>query len=316
MKIKILDKAVIGNDLPFEKLSRFGEVVCYDSSLSLEIEDRVRDADVLIINKVKITEQVIKSAHSLKLICVFATGYDNVDIDAARRASVAVCNVPAYSTESVALFTLSTVLNLATHMKEYERYTSSGEYTESGRANCLYPVYHELKGKKWGVVGYGNIGKRVAEIATAFGVELLVNKRTPIAGVRCVDINTLCCESDIITLHLPLNSESKGIIGEEQISHMKNSVILVNEARGAVIDEAAVAKAVKSGRIGAFGSDVYSDEPFGESHPFYEIKDLDNVCLTPHAAWAAYESRLRCLNVICDNIEAFIAQKTLNRVDK
>ena len=167
-----------------------------------------------------------------------------------------------------------------------------------------------------GIVGAGNIGGRVAKIAEAFGARVIVNKRTPDERFACVDIDTLVRESDIITLHCPLNEESRHLINERRLSLMKKSAILVNEARGAVVDEAAVAKAVLEGRIAAFGADVYDGEPFSENHPYSAIRALPNVILTPHAAWGAYEARSRCLSVICENIESFLKGENKNRVDK
>ncbi len=315
MKICVLDRASMGKDTPFDAIYKFGEVKIYDSTSSDEIFDRIKDFDVIITNKVKITADAISSSKSLKLICVFATGYDNIDIAAAKKHSVAVCNVPGYSTDSVTLFTLATALSLYSHLGEYNEYVKSGLYSESGIANRLIPVFHELSGKTWGIVGYGNIGKSVAKVAAAFGMNVLVNKRTPINGCRCVDIDTLCRESDIISLHCPLNDETKNLINEERISLMKKDAILVNEARGAVVNESAVSSAIKEGKIGGFGCDVYSTEPFTEEHPYYEIKDFPNVLLTPHAAWAAYEARVRCVTTIAANIEGYLSGNRLNVVN-
>jgi len=315
MKIKILDKSAFGEDTPIERLNDFGEVEVYSSTSENELVERCKDAEVLILNKVKIGKEVFETAEKLKLVCLFATGYDNVDIAEARKHNVAVCNVPGYSTDSVALFTVTTVLSLLTHIKEYNRYVTEGAYTNSGVPNKLTPVYHEISGLTWGIIGCGNIGKRVARVAEALGAKVLVNKRTPDESFNCVDIDTLCKESDIITIHCPLNEGTRGIINASRIELMKKNVIIVNEARGAVIDEYAIAEAIIAGKISAFGSDVYSVEPFGKDHPFYKIKNYDNVLLTPHAAWGAYEARVRCLNIICDNIASFIEGKTLNRVD-
>ena len=315
MKIKILDSASLGEDTPLEILERFGDLEIYSATDEATIYDRCADADVIVINKVKITEKVIKSTKALKLVCVFATGFDNVDINAARECGVAVCNVPGYSTDSVALYTAATVLSFCTHLIEYRDFVVKGEYSVSGAPNRLIPVYHELRGKTWGIVGYGNIGKAVARIADAFGARVIVCKREPTRERECVDIDTLCRESDIITLHCPLNDGTMQLINEKRISLMKNNVILVNEARGAVLDEAAVADAVKKGKIAAFGCDVYSKEPFDAVHPYNEIKQLQNVILTPHAAWGAYEARVRCINTIAQNIDSFNSGKFLNRVD-
>ncbi len=315
MKIKVLDREAMGLDLAFDALCLLGDLVVYDNTPPEKLREHISDAEVLVLNKVRITGAVMDYAPDLKLICVFATGYDNIDIPAAEARGIAVCNVPAYSTDSVTLFTVATVLSLYAHIGEYRRYVASGAYSAGNSANCLTPVYHELRGKVWGIVGFGNIGKSVARVAEAFGAEVVVTKRNPIDGYRCVDIDTLCSISDIITVHCPLNNETRGMINEERISKMKPDVLLVNEARGAVLDEKAVVDAVLSGKIGAFGCDVYSVEPFDKKHPYNLIANLDNVCLTPHSAWGAYEARMRCLGVICDNISSFKDGEMLNRVD-
>lgn len=315
MKICILDKSSMGEDTPFDDIYKFGDVEIFDSTSASETLKRVADADVIITNKVKITADVINASNSLKLICVFATGYDNIDISAARARGIAVCNVPGYSTDSVALLTVATALSLYSHLGEYNEYVRSGEYSASGVANRLIPVFHELKGKTWGIVGYGNIGKAVGKVADAFGMRVIVNKRSPINDALCVDIDTLCKESDIISLHCPLNDGTRNLINEEKLNLMKSSAILVNEARGAVVDEKAVAKAIKNGRIGGFGCDVYSAEPFSKEHPYSEIMNFKNVILTPHAAWGAYEARVRCVKTIANNISGFLSKKSINRVD-
>ena len=316
MKIVILDRASLGDDTPISCLSEFGEVVFYDHSTQDEAIARSSDAEVIIINKVRITRTLMEAAKGLKLVCVFATGYDNIDIAAARELGIAVCNVPGYSTDSVTLFTVSTVLALCSHIIEYNAFVKSGEYTASGMPNRLTPVCHDLSGKTWGIVGYGNIGRSVGRVAEALGAEVIVYKRNPVSDAVCCDIDTLCRKSDIITLHCPLNDESRGLIDARRLSMMKSSVILVNEARGAVLDEEAVTNAIEQGRISAFGCDVYSVEPFGAEHPYNRIMHFPNVILTPHAAWGSFEARERCINIIANNIRAFKNGKMLNRVDK
>ncbi len=316
MKIVLLDRASIGFDTPLSVLDKFGDVLSYDSSTPSEAIERSVDAEVIIINKVKVTRQLIEFAKKLKLICIFATGYDNIDLCAARERGVAVCNVPGYSTDSVTLFTVTTVLALCSRIMEYNSYVRSGEYSSSGSPNKLTPVYHDISGKTWGIIGYGNIGRAVGRVAEALGARVIVNKRTPCEDATCVDIDTLCRECDIITIHCPLNDQSRSLIDESRLALMKPGVILVNEARGAVLDEAAVAKAVKDGTIGGFGCDVYAEEPFPNEHAYTDIMNLPNVLLTPHAAWGSYEARERCINIIAENIESFIDGKTLNRVDK
>ena len=316
MKITVLDRASMGDDTSFLPIETLGEVEIYDTTSQEMLISRIEDTDVIITNKVKIGEEAISASKKLKLICVFATGYDNIDVAAARELGIAVCNVPGYSTDSVTLFTVSTVLALCSHIIEYNAFVKSGEYTASGMPNRLTPVCHDLSGKTWGIVGYGNIGRSVGRVAEALGAEVIVYKRNPVSDAVCCDIDTLCRKSDIITLHCPLNDESRGLIDGRRLSMMKPSVILVNEARGAVLDEEAVANAIEQGRISAFGCDVYSVEPFGAEHPYNRIMHLPNVILTPHAAWGSFEARERCINIIADNIRAFKNGKMLNRVDK
>jgi glycerate dehydrogenase len=315
MKIAILDKIALGEDTPLEILNDFGEVTVFSTTSPEERISHIGDSEIIVLNKVKITEDVMASCKSLKLICVFATGYDNIDISAAKKHGIAVCNVPGYSTDSVVLFTLATVLSLVTHLSEYSEYVKCGAYSASPSANKITPVFHELRGKTWGIVGFGNIGKAVAKVAEAMGAHVIVNKRTEIKEYKCVDIDTLCKSSDIITVHCPLNDQTRGIINKERLSLMKKSAVLVNEARGAVLNEADVASAVLEKQIAAFGCDVYSTEPFDTAHPYNKIKNLDNVILTPHAAWGAYEARERCIRIISQNISSFITGGNLNRVD-
>ena len=291
MKIVILDRASIGEDTPLHYLEELGEVVYYDKSNPEEAIARSQDADVIIINKIKVTAALMRQSKNLKLVCVFATGFDNIDIATAKELGIGVCNVPAYSTNSVTLFTVSTVLALSSHLMEYNQFIRSGAYSSSNVPNKLTPVYHDLSGKIWGIIGYGNIGKSVGRVAEALGAKVIVYKRTPDPEATNVDIDTLCRDSDIITIHCPLNDESRDLIKEYRLNIMKPGVILVNEARGAVLDEAATAKAVEDGRIAGFGCDVYSVEPFPTDHPYYRIKDYKNVILTPHSAWGSYEAR-------------------------
>ena len=315
MRISVLDKCSLGNDLPFEMLRKYGEINIFDSTDSSQLTERIKESDVIIINKIKITESILSDKGRLSLICVFATGYDNIDLDAARKHGVAVCNVPSYSTDSVVLFTLSTVLALSSRLFEYASFVKSGEYSKSAAPNKITPVFNEIRGKLWGIIGYGNIGRAVADIAKSLGARIMVCKRTPTPDIQNVDVDTICKECDIITVHCPLNDTTHHLINERRLAFMKKNVILVNEARGAVLDEQAVANAVLNGQISGFGCDVYSTEPFDCAHPYNKILNFNNVILTPHAAWAAYESRMRCLNIISDNISTFITGGRLNRVD-
>ena len=314
MKISVLDKSTLGEDLDISPLYAYGETVIYDKTSPEEVASHIGDADAVFVNKVKLNRTNLLNATNLKIICEAATGYDNIDLDYCKEAGIAVCNVPAYSANSVSQVTVAMVMSLATHIPEYNRCVSSGDYTKSGIPNKLTPVFHELCGKKWGIIGYGNIGKKVGDVARALGCEIMVYKRTPEDGVNCVDIDTLLRESDIISVHLPHTPETDKIIDERRISLMKKDTIFVNVARGKVCDEEALCRAVLENKIGAIGVDVYSTEPFGEDSPYNLIMDRDNVCLTPHMAWGAYEARLRCFNIMLENLSSFIKGEEKNRI--
>lgn len=314
MKIVVLDAITLGEDLDISKALQYGEMTVYDNTNPDDVAYRINEADVIFVNKVRLNEENLKDAKNLKLICEAATGYDNIDTAYCKRANIAVCNVPGYSVHSVAQVTVSMVLYLANHLPKYTGYTKSGEYSSGKGANILKPVFSELYGKTWGIVGYGAIGKKVAEVARAFGCNILAYKRTPVDDVKCCDIDYLMENSDIISVHIPLSDATRGLISQEKIAKMKKSAILVNTARGLVTDEKALCTAVKEGKIAGFGTDVYSLEPFPIDSPFYEIKDLDNVCLTPHMAWGAKEARERCFNEMLINMQAFFNGEERNRV--
>lgn len=315
MKITVLDSATLGRDLDLGPLSQLGETEIYKTTLPDEVACRIEESDVVIINKVKLGSHNLRGAKNLKLICIAATGYDNVDIAYCRENGIAVCNVKGYSTNSVSQLTVLMALNLITKLPEYTRSVEDLSYTKSGLQNRLEPVYHEIAGKTWGIVGFGDIGKKVAQVAQALGCRVLVCRRNPHPGDGSTDIDTLCRQSDIISLHTPLNDSTRNLIDKTRINTMKKDVIIINVARGAVTDEAAVAHALKEGKIGGFGCDVYSVEPFPTDHPFCSVMHMDNVCLTPHMAWGAYESRSRCLGEIIENIKTFFAGGIRNRLD-
>ena len=315
MKIVFLDAASIGDDLTYESFSEIGEVVVYPTTNEEEFASHANDADVVVINKIKLNATNLPKAPKLKLICLAATGFDNVDLDYCRKAGIGVCNVVGYSTQSVAQLTLSMALSLYTNLTQYTDFVRSGEYTKNGLANRLTPVYHEIAGRTWGIVGYGNIGKQVARVAEAMGCRVLVYKRTPVDDAECVDFDTICQKSDILSLHVPLNEQTRNLLDAEHIAMLKKDAVVINVARGAVTDEGALADAILAERIGGLGVDVYSKEPFDADHPFNKIKHLPNVLLTPHMAWGGYETRVRLLQEIKENIISFYAGKNRCRVD-
>ncbi|MBP1555102.1 MAG: hydroxyacid dehydrogenase [Oscillospiraceae bacterium] len=315
MKIAVLDSSTLGDDLDLSPLMDDGnEVKVYYNTSNEQIPEHLQGCEVAVINKVKLRGETLCRCGSLRLICVAATGYDNVDIEYCRKNGIAVCNVVGYSTDSVAQLTAAMVLYLADHLPEYTEAVRSGDYTEGGVANMLVPVVHELAGKTWGIAGYGNIGRKVGTIAKALGCRVIVYKREPVEDADCVTIEELCSRSDILTVHLPLNDGTRGLFSAEMIALLKKDCIFVNVARGAVTDEEALAEALEEGRIAGLGVDVYSQEPFPQTHPFYRIKGRDNVCLTPHMAWGSYEARKRCLADIVESIRSFRDGGTRSRV--
>lgn len=315
MKIVVLDAATLGPEIDLSPLYAAGEVTVYDLTSEAELPERIADAEVTVSNKLKLNRSNLGCAKNLKLICVAATGYDCIDTEYCRERGIGVCNVPAYSTDSVAQLTLTMALSLTAHLKEYRGFVDSGSYSRSGVANRLSPVWHELSGMTWGVVGGGNIARRVAALAEAFGCRVLMYRRKPEPEYEAADLDTLCEKADIISVHVPLTDETRGMIGPDQIARMKKTTVFINVARGAVCDEEALAAAVEEGRIGALGVDVFSVEPFPEGHPFTRILGRDNVCLTPHMAWGAAEARNRCIRVVAENIRDFGSGENTNRVE-
>ncbi len=316
MNITLLDLDAIGNDLDLSPITALGPCQMYGSTGAEELPERLRDTEIVILNKIKMTRQVLEQAPRLRLICVAATGFDNIDLAFCRQRGIAVTNVPGYSTDSVAMVTVATVLALMTHLGEFQNYVTGGAYSRSGQPNLLVPAFSDLRGKTWGIVGYGSIGKQVAQVARAFGCRVIYSRSQPTEDPDCRSIDALCAESDVITLHCPLNDGTRGLIDGRRLALMKKNAVLVNVARGAVCDEAAVAQAVLNGQLGAFGCDVYAAEPFGQDHPYNALLGRPNVCLTPHVAWASFEARTKVIGEMADNIKAFLQGSHRNRVER
>lgn len=315
MKAVFLDAQTMGDDLDWTSLHACSDLSVYALTSPAQLKGRIAEAEIILVNKVPLRGEALQAAAKLRLICVAATGYDNIDLVYCRTHGIAVCNVLGYSTDSVAQLTAAMALSLYMRLPEFSQYVASGAYTASGIPNKVMPPFRELRGKTWGILGGGNIGRQVATVASAFGCRVIVCRRTKDPLYPTVDVDTLCASSDILTVHVPLNEGTRGILSRERIASMKPGAVLVNTARGAVADEAALAKAVQSGKLGGLGCDVYSREPFSEEHPFYAIRNHPNVCLTPHMAWGAYEARQRCLEEIAENIRTFVSGGRRCRVD-
>lgn len=314
MKIVILDKDTLGADADLTPLRNAGECTEYGTTPAELVAERVGDAEVVITNKMKLNESTLGPCKNVKLICVAATGYDNIDTEFCKERGIALYNVPGYSTDSVAQVTLAMALELVTHLSRYRDFVHSGKYSVSGVANKLTPVYHEISSMTWGVIGGGAIGMKVAQIAKAMGAKVLVCRRKQEGDFPLADIDTICEQADIISVHLPLSDTTRGILSQERIAKMKKTAVVINTARGAVADEQALADAIKEERIGGLGVDVYSKEPFPAEHPYTEILGYDNVCLTPHMGWGSYEARNRCVERMAENIENFFKGENRNRI--
>jgi glycerate dehydrogenase len=318
-KIVLLDAATYG-DVSLQIFSDRWDCTIHQVTTPAEVDHRLKGQSVAVTNKVVIDRTVLSSppAQQLKLIAVAATGTDIIDREAAKEIGVTVCNVPGYATQSVAQFTLALILELATRAGRYGEVVRSGAWQQSPVFTLLDFPSIELKGKKLGIIGYGNIGRAVAEMARGFGLEVLIAARPestePIRTGR-VSLTELFRQADIITLHCPLTAQTKNLINAETLSLMKPTALLVNTARGALIDETALIQALRQKRLAAAALDVISREPPPAGHPIIQAaKELDNLLVTPHTAWGAREARERLLNEVANNISAFFEGRPRNIV--
>ena len=314
MKITILDgHALNPGDLSWDCFKQFGTVSYYDRTEdeALTVE-RIGHSDIILLNKVPITENVLSKCPNLKLICVLATGYNVVDCKAAAARGIPVCNVPGYSTDAVAQFTFALLLELCHQVGLHSNSVHNGEWSTCPDFCYWKTPQMELAGKTMGIIGYGAIGQAVANIARAFGMNVLAYSRTHYPNHSYVDLDVLLSKSDIISLHCPLFPENTGMINAQTIAKMKDGAILLNTARGALIDEAAVADALRSGKLRGMAADVVCSEPIPENSP---LLAAPNCILTPHMAWAPIESRQRILDETVQSIRAFLNGKPQNVVN-
>ena len=304
LKIVFLDAATMG-DVSFEPISRLGELVCYDSSTPDEALERVKDCDVLIINKVLVTPSLIDAAENLKLICESATGVNNIDLDYATAKGIPVKNAVGYSTDSVVQATFMHILSLVGKAPYYDNCVKSGKYSQLGMFTDVSVNWWELRGKKMGIVGLGNIGKRVAKIADAFGMQVSYYSTSGTSHSQdypSVPLEQLLRESDIVSVHAPLNEKTVGLIGKDQLQMMKPSAYLINMGRGGIVVEQDLADAVDAGVISGAGLDVFAKEPLPSDNCFLTMSHLERMSLAPHVAWASNEARERLVGMIAENI--------------
>ena len=309
MKIVFLDRKTIGEDIDLSAFNEFGEVVIYDYSTVEEAAERTVDADIIILNKVPVNEQTIKNAKNLKLVCVTATGTNNLDKEYLAKRGIAWRNVAGYSTEAVAQHTFSLVFYLMEHLSYYDNYVKSEKYVNDKMFTHFEMHFNEIAGKTWGIIGLGAIGQRVAEIATCFGANVIyysTSGKNHSDIYTEVDFDTLLSTSDIVSIHAPLDENTLHLMDATAFTKMKNTAILINVGRGPIIVEKDLADALNSNKIAAAGIDVLDVEPMADTNPLKDIKDSNKLIITPHIAWAAVEARERLMQIIYSQIKEYL----------
>lgn len=319
MKIVILERNSVGLDIDAERFRELGEVDVYPNTVTAEeVAGRVKDADIAISNKAPMGEESLKDAKNLKLICEFATGYDNVDIEYCKNRGILVSNVRNYSTAMVAQHSFAMALFLIGNLHYYDDYVKSGAYGSQSRFSHFDEPFWELEGKTWGIVGMGNIGRKVAKIAESFGCKVIfysASGNSTCTEYERVDFDRLLKESDVLSLHCPLSDRTRNLIDLAVLKKMKKSAVLINVARGPVVNSADLYTALTEGEIAGAGLDVLEQEPIAADNPLGNFKDSGRLIITPHMAWASVEARERCVDGVYQNIKNFLAGTPSNVVN-
>lgn len=319
MNIVILERNSVGTDIDVSCFEEFGEVTYYENTVGVEqTRERIKDADIVIANKAPLNEKTLATAPNVKFVSVFATGFDNCDLAYCKSRGIPVTNVVDYSTAMVAQHTLTLALTLSQKLPHYDNYVKSGQYMAQSRFSNFDIPFTELDGKTWGIVGMGNIGKRVAKIAEAFGCRVIfhsITGRSTCTDYEQVDKDTLLAESDFLSLHCPLSDLSRDFIDAEALGKMKKTAILINVARGPVVNNRDLYVALTHETIQAAGLDVLEKEPIQADNPLHRIMDSNRLIITPHLAWASVEARTRCVMGVYENIAAFLRGEARNVVN-
>jgi lactate dehydrogenase-like 2-hydroxyacid dehydrogenase len=308
LKIVFLDAKTVGEVPNFRVLEKQGKLTIYEKTLPLQVLERCKGQEVVITSKVQFTADIMKKLPELKLICVAATGMNNIDLEAAEELKIQVKNVAGYSSESVAQLTFAMLLYLVNRIEYYDSYVKSGNYSRSDIFTHFGPPFWELNGKRLGIIGLGNIGRRVAQIAHGFGMEVVFHSttgRNNNINYKRFDLETLLATSDVISIHAPLSDQTHGLINYERIKMMRPCAILLNTGRGGIIVEEDLARALDENLIGGAGLDVLSVEPPLPGNPLFSIKNKDKLLITPHIAWTSVEARQRLIDKLSRNIEEF-----------
>lgn len=316
-KIVVLDGKTLGN-VDYIKLNEFGQVTYYDMTSKEDVEERVREANIILTNKVVLNEDNLKDANNLELICEMATGFNNIDIDYARSRGIGVTNVAGYSTSTVAQHTFAMLLHLYDNLSYFDDFVKSGQYSSCGMFTNLDKPYKDLSGKVWGIVGMGAIGKNVAKIADAFGAKVIyysTSGKNNSSSYRRVEFEEILNESDVISIHAPLTERTKGLMNYEAFTKMKKDSVIVNVGRGPIIVDKDLVRAIDEEIIGGAALDVFEIEPIPAENPLLKAKNKEKLILTPHIAWASEEARNRLFTDLLNNIRAYNKGEKRNRVD-
>jgi glycerate dehydrogenase len=308
MNIVFLDAETVGGDMSFEELENLGNFVKYENTSSENVLERLKDADIAIVNKTKITAEIMEACPGLKLICVAATGMNNINLDAAAKAAITVKNVAGYSTDSVVQLTYGILFSLMMHLAYFDNYVKTGEYSRSSLFTNYTCTFSELSGKQVGIIGMGTIGKRSAAVAISFGANIVYystsGENNSVPYIR-LELDELLKTSDIVLIHAPLNGKTRNLINAEKFKLMKSTAILVNTGRGQIVNEADLIEAINSETVAGAALDVFSKEPLPANSPLLNVKYPDRLILTPHIAWTSIESRKRLLHGVAENIKSF-----------
>ncbi|PJJ84718.1 D-2-hydroxyacid dehydrogenase [Mucilaginibacter auburnensis] len=319
MKIVVLDGYTLNpGDISWDSLMQMGDVTIYDRTPVEQVVERAKDAEAILTNKAKVTKEHIDKLPALKYIGILATGYNIIDIEAAKQRGIIVSNAPGYSTASVAQLVFAFLLEMALHVQKHSDSAKRGDWVKSADFSYWNSPLIELAGKTIGIIGFGEIGQRVADIASAFGMNVIAHSRTQRnqshrANFAWVDLDELLTTADVVSIHCPLTQQTKGLINKESLKKMKSTALLVNTSRGPIIVDQDLADALNNGVIAGAGIDVLSVEPPPTDNPLLSAK---NCLVTPHIAWATKEARLRLLEIVVSNLNAFIKGRPVNVVNK
>lgn len=317
MKIVVMEANTLGEDVNMKMFEALGEVTIYGESNPAENAERIKEADIIIVNKIPMNEEILSNAKNLKLICLTATGTNIVDFPYVNGRGITVTNVKGYSTQSVIQHTFALLFYVYEKLSFYDNYVKSGAYAKSDIFSNFDKKFNELYGKTWGIIGLGDIGRGVAKVAEVFGCNIIyysTSGKNTNPEYKQVDFDTLLKTSDIVSIHAPLNAVTKDLIGERELKLMKKSAILLNLGRGPIVNEDALANALLHDEIAGAGLDVLTVEPMLESNPLLKIQDSTKLIITPHIAWATVEARTRCATEVYKNIEAFYQGEERNVV--